>query len=92
MDAAVSLRLAQGIASLLDTINLKHLSPLFCDNFDDLLHILPACSATLEHLTIQGHDGYTPTTMLVTPLAVRFEALRNVELYVLSIHSPKQTL
>ncbi|KDQ32168.1 hypothetical protein PLEOSDRAFT_1100677 [Pleurotus ostreatus PC15] len=81
MDAAVSLQLAQGIASLLNTINLKHLSLLFCDNFDDLLRILPACSATLERLTIQGHDGYTPTTVLATPSAVRLEALRSAELY-----------
>ncbi|KAF4564467.1 hypothetical protein EYR36_002401 [Pleurotus pulmonarius] len=81
MEPTLSLRLAQGIASLLSTINLKYLSLLFWDSLDDLFHILPTCSATLERLTIQGHDGYTTVTMLATPSVVRLEALRNVELH-----------
>ncbi|KAF4586612.1 hypothetical protein EYR40_010624 [Pleurotus pulmonarius] len=81
MEAAVSLRLAQGIASLLGTITLKHLSLAFRGSLDDPLRILPACSATLERLTIQGYDGYILATMLTTPSVVRLEALRNVELY-----------
>ncbi|KAF4586615.1 hypothetical protein EYR40_010627 [Pleurotus pulmonarius] len=81
MEPTLSLRLAQGIASLLGPINLKYLSLLFWNSLDDLFHILPTCSATLERLTIQGHDGYTTVTMLATPSVVRLEALRNVELH-----------
>lgn len=81
MGTSVSLRLAQGIASLLGTISLKHLSLLYWNDFDNLLRILPACPATLEHLTIRGDGGlYTLRTQWPT---VRLETLRHVELHAI---------